>query len=89
MGTVDEMMCFMCVLQKGHSGDGCDLASTLCKYNLRNCDCIVLSWARVRQVRRGCITSELLTCGGRVRSILVFHLVARCANDACLLLCPL
>ena len=21
-----------CVLQSGHSGDGCDLASTLCKY---------------------------------------------------------
>ena len=23
------------VLQRGHSGDGCDLASTLCKYDLR------------------------------------------------------
>ena len=24
-----------CVLQRGHIGDGCGLASTLCKYNLR------------------------------------------------------
>ena len=23
------------VLQRGNSGDGCDLASTLCKYDLR------------------------------------------------------
>ena len=28
----------LCVLQRGHSGDGCDLASTLCKYNLRKGD---------------------------------------------------
>ena len=25
----------MWVLQRGHSGDGCDLALTLCKYDLR------------------------------------------------------
>ena len=30
----------MCVLQRGHSGDGCDLASTLCKYNLRKEDLV-------------------------------------------------
>ena len=28
-------MCRVCVLQRGHSGDGCDFASTLCKYDLR------------------------------------------------------
>ena len=28
----------MSVLQRGHSGDGCDLASTLCKYDLRKGD---------------------------------------------------
>ena len=33
MGAVEEMMCVW-VLQKGHSGDGCDLASTLCRYDL-------------------------------------------------------
>ena len=39
------------VLQRGHSGDGCDLASTLGKYELRKRDLFVLSWARVRRVR--------------------------------------
>ena len=29
-------MCRVCgCLQRGHSDDGCDLASTLCRYNLR------------------------------------------------------
>ena len=37
----------------GHIGDGCDLASTLCKYDLRKGELFVLSWARVRRVRRG------------------------------------
>ena len=41
------------VLYRGHSGDGCDLASTLCKYDLRKGDLFVMSWARVRRVRRG------------------------------------
>ena len=57
------------MLQRGHGGDGCDLASTLCKYDLRK--------ARVRQVRWGGISSELLMCGGGVRSILLLPLVAR------------
>ena len=35
MGAVEEMVCVVCVLQSGHSGDGCDLSSTLCKYDLR------------------------------------------------------
>ena len=50
--------CVSCVLQRGHNGDGCDLASTLCKYDLRKGDLYVLS-------------SELLKCGGGVRSILL------------------
>ena len=33
------------MLQRGHSGDGCDLTSTLCKYDLRKGDLFVLSWA--------------------------------------------
>ena len=37
---------------EGHNGDGCVLALTLCKYDLRKGDLFVLSWARVRQVRR-------------------------------------
>ena len=62
------------------------LASTLCKYHLRKGDLYVLSWARVRRVRRGSISSELLVCGGGVRSILLLHLVARCLEtiDVCI-----
>ena len=39
--------------QRGHSGDGCNLASTLCKYDLRKGDLFVLSWERVQLVRQG------------------------------------
>ena len=45
-------------------GDGCDLASTLCKYDLRKGDLFVRSWARVRRLRRGSISLEMLMCGG-------------------------
>ena len=80
--------CVSCVwmLQRGHSGDGCVLASTLCKYDLRMGDLFVLSWARVRRVRRGSLSSELLMCGGGVRSILLLPLGARCLEtiDACI-----
>ena len=74
------------VLQREHSDDGCDLASTLYKYDLRKGDLFVLSLARVRRVRRGCISSELLMCGGGVRSILLLPLVARCLGtiDVCI-----
>ena len=65
-------------LQRGHSCDGCVLASTLRKYYLRKKDLFVLSWARLRQVMRGSISSERLMCGGGVRSILLLPLVARC-----------
>ena len=61
----------------GHSGDGCDLASTLYKYDLRKGDLFVMRWARVRRVRRGSLSSELIMCGGGVRSILLLPLVAR------------
>ena len=51
----------MCVvLQRGHSDDGCDLVSTLCKYDLRKGDLFVQSWARVRRFRWGSISSNLL-----------------------------
>ena len=61
------------MLQRGHSGDGCVLASTLCKGAL-----FVLSWARVRRVRRGSLSSELLVCDGGVRSILLLPRDNRC-----------
>ena len=66
------------MLQRGHCGDGCDLASTLCIYDMRKSDLFVMGWAIVRRVRRGSISSELLTCCGAVRSILLLPLVARC-----------
>ena len=65
------------LLQRGHSGDRCDLASTLCKYNFRKGDLFVLGWERVSRMRRGSISSELLMCGGDVRRSLILPLVAR------------
>ena len=86
MGAVEEMMCVVCVLQRRNSGDGCDLASTLFKYDLRKGDLFILSWARVRRVGRGSISSELLMCDGGVRSILLLPLVTRCLAtiDVCI-----
>ena len=74
------------MLQRGHSGDVCVLASTLCNYTLRKGDLFVLSWARVRRVSRESISSEMLMCGGGVRSILLLPFVARCAEtiDVCI-----
>ena len=74
------------MLQRGNGGDGCVLASTLCKYDLRKGDLFVQSWARVRRVRRGSVSSELLMCGGGVCSILLLPLVARCLEtiDVCM-----
>ena len=40
------------MLQRGHCGDRCILASTLCNYDLRKRDVFALSWARVRRVIR-------------------------------------
>ena len=68
------MLC-MLVLQRGHSGDGYDFPSTLCKYDLRKGDLFVLSWARVRRMRQGSISSELLMSGGGVHRILLLPLV--------------
>ena len=84
VGAVEEMMCVVCV--NVTVGDGCDLAPTLCKYNLRKGDLFVLSWARMRRVTRRSISSELIMCGGGVRSILLLPLVARCIGtiDVCI-----
>ena len=54
------------------------LASTLCKFTLRKGNVFVLSLARVRRVKRGIMSSELLMCGGGVHSIVLLSLVARC-----------
>ena len=90
VGAVEEMMwvACVCVLQRGYSGDGCDLASTLSEYDLRKGDLFVRSWARMRRVRQGSIYLELIMCGGGVRSILLLPLVARCLEtiDVCIFL---
>ena len=82
------MSCVL-LLQRGHSGNGCDLASALCKYDLRMGDVFVLSRARVRRVGRGSLSSEPLMCSGGVRSILLLPLVARCLEtiDVCIWVC--
>ena len=67
----------MWVLQSEHSGDRCDLVSTLCNCDLRKGDLFVLSWERVRRVTWGSLSSQLLMCGGGVRSTLLLPLVAR------------
>ena len=56
------------LIQRGHSGDGCDLKSTLFNYDLRNGDLFVLSCAR------GSISSELLMCGGGA----LYFVIASC-----------
>ena len=45
----------------------------------------VTEGASVRRVRRGSLSSELIMCGGGVRSILLLPLVARCLEtiDVC------
>ena len=42
----------MWMLQRGHSGDGCVLASTLCRYDLRKGYLFGLRWARVQRLMR-------------------------------------
>ena len=76
----------MCRFQRRHSGDGCALAPTLCKYDLGKGHLFVLSLARVLRVRRRSISSVLLIYGGGVRSILLLPLVARCLEiiDVCI-----
>ena len=48
----------MCECYKeGHSGDGSDLVSTLCKYDLRKGNLYVMSWESVRRMKRRSISS--------------------------------
>ena len=61
------------MLQRGHRGDGCVLASTLCKYDLKKGDLFVMSWARVRRVMRVNISSAQLMSGGGVVCALFFY----------------
>ena len=77
------MLCVL-VLQRGKSGNGYDLASTLCKYDLRKGDLFV--GQGVRRMWRGSNSFELLMYGRGVRSILLLPLVDRCLEtiDVCI-----
>ena len=72
------------MLQRGNGGDGCVLASTLCKYDLRKGDLYVMRWAMVRRVRQRSISSELLMCGGGVRSMLLLVDICLETIDVCI-----
>ena len=45
---------------------------------LRKGDLFVLGWARVQRVIQLSSSSEMVTCGGGVRSIVLMPLVAKC-----------
>ena len=45
--------------------------------------CVSMSWAWVRRMRRGNISSKMLMCNGGVRSVCMH------VYGACLFLCPL
>ena len=62
------------MLQRGDSGDGCDLTSTLCKSEFGRGNLFVLCWPGVRRVRRASISSELIMCSRGVHCILLLHL---------------
>ena len=73
------MCCVCAVLQRGHSGDGCVLALTLCTYDLRKGDLFVLSEA-------GKYLFRAASVWWRVCSILLLSFVARCLKtiDVCI-----
>ena len=59
----------------------CVFVSTLCKYDLRKGDLLnynALSWARVRRVCMGSVSSLVLIGDGGVQSIRLFCRLARC-----------
>ena len=76
----------MLMLHRGHCGDRCELASTMCMYDLRKGDLFVLIWGKGATSEPGSISSELLMCGGGVRNILLLPLVAICIEtiDVCI-----
>ena len=51
-----------------------EMVCVVCVDDFRKGDLFVLSWARVRRVRRGSLSSELLMCGGGVQ----YFVIASC-----------
>ena len=71
------------MFQRGTSGYGCDLVLIVCKYDFRKGVVFVLSWARVRRLGWGSISSELLMCGGGVFYVYYSDCVTVCRNVCC------
>ena len=65
------------MLQRGHSGDGCVLASTSCKYVLRKGSFVlfVCSGLGKGATSEGSFSSELLVCGGGVCAVFCYCLL--------------
>ena len=73
------------MLHRGHSGDGWDISSTLCKYDLEGLF-ICSDLCKCPTSEAGSLSSELLMGGRYVLSILLLPLVARCLEtlDVCI-----
>ena len=59
-----NMYCRVCVsiFQGEQYGEVCVFGSTLCKYDLRKVDLFVLSWAMVRPLCLGSVSSVVAVC---------------------------
>ena len=57
-------MCCVCLLQREYGGDACDIASNLCKHELRKGVLFVPIWARVLRVTRKVFFSEIKLFSG-------------------------
>ena len=84
------------LLQRGHSGDGCDLASTFFKYDIKEGRFVCSELGKGATREAGSISSEPLMYGRGGCSIVLLPLVARCLETidvyiygACLFLCLL
>ena len=72
------------MLQRGHSGDGCDLALTLCKYDLRKGDLFVFS--KGATIEAGKYLFRAANVWWRCEQYMLLPLVARCLEtiDVCI-----
>ena len=73
------------MLHSGHSGDGCDLSSTLCKYDLRKCDLFSeLGKGATNEAGKYLFRAANVWC--RCAQYLLLPLMARCLEtiDVCI-----
>ena len=67
-------------------GDGCVLASTLCKYDFEEGRIVCSELGKGATSEAGSLSSGLIVCGGGGRNIMLLPLVARCIEtiDVCI-----